>query len=237
LFEDINRATEVETPTATPLPETPDGSLEPITAVLPDKVNKKECGPVFSQPTQLEPLTTGMPDKVNKKDCGPATTTPKPPAVVPQVAPVALPRPIATVRSLGIPFPKPEPAPQTAPTPTTAPQTAPAPTPPSQTAPTPATDGYDQLLEDINQATETEPTRLEQLAPPAAANPLTFATPKPFPTNTQQAPYRLQFGEPQQGPIPETVDPSGIYTRTRNQLRKTGRTLGARRTFRRRNIR
>jgi len=201
--------------------------------VLPDKVNKKECGPVFSQPTQLEPLTIGVPDKVNKKDCGPVTTTPKPPAVVPQVAPAAPPRPIATVRSLGVPFPKPEPAP------TPAPQTAPTPTPPTQ--PTPATDGYDQLFEDINQATErpNPPARPEQLPPLAAPtnNPLTFATPKPFPTNTQQAPYQLQFGEPQQGPIAEKVDPSGIYTRTRNQLRKTGRTLGARRTFRRRNIR
>jgi hypothetical protein len=98
------------------------------------------------------------------------------------------------------------------------------------------------LFEDINQATEPPnptppPEQLPPLAPPPGANPLTFATPKPVPTNTQQAPYRLQFGEPQQGPIAEKVDPSGIYTRTRNQLRKTGRTLGARRTFRRRNIR
>jgi len=81
-----------------------------------------------------------------------------------------------------------------------------------------------------------EPAILKPTVIPPTNNWLTFAKPKQF-SNDREAAYRLKFGEPQQGPIAETIDPSEIYRKTRSQLRKTGKTPGGRRTFKIRNIR
>jgi hypothetical protein len=62
----------------------------------------------------------------------------------------------------------------------------------------------------------------------ATANPLAFASRNQSSVN-KSMPYRLEFGDPDQGPKAEAVDPSEIYRTTRSQLRETGRNVGARR--------
>ena len=175
-----------------------------------------------------------LPNKVNKKQCG-TPAVPKPSNIVPEVAPVPVIRPKLPVRSLRTLFP--QPIPQPAPTPAPTPQPAPTPVPTPQPAPTPIPIPQPAPTP---QPVPTPPQQLTPLAaPPSAApsnNSLTFATPQNIADRGQPA-YRLQFGQPQQGPVAETTDPSEIYRRARNQLRKTGRTLGARRTFRTRNVR
>jgi hypothetical protein len=62
----------------------------------------------------------------------------------------------------------------------------------------------------------------------ATANPLAFASRNQSSVN-KSMPYRLEFGDPDQGPKAEAVDRSEIYRTTRSQLRETGRNVGARR--------
>jgi hypothetical protein len=182
----------------------PTDKLEPITTILPDEVQKKQCQPKESQsiPVQrevLEPITTRLPDEVHKKQCDTATI-PNPSNNDMVVAHMRTESPPRT--SVSVPINKS--------TSSSFDKLVPIPPPP------------------IKQPTSTS-------IPPVNNRSLVFAKPKEF-TDKADVAYRLQFGEPQQGPIPETVDPSEIYRKARGQLRKTGRTLGARRTFRRRNV-
>jgi hypothetical protein len=182
--------------------------LEPITTILPDEVQKKQCQPKESQsiPVErevLEPITTRLPDEVHKKQCDTATI-PNPSNNDMVVAHMRTESPPESVNP-----------------------------PPPRTSVSVPTDNSSSLSFD-KLVPIKQPTSIS--IPPANNRSLVFAKPKEF-TDKADVAYRLQFGEPEQWPIAETIDPSEIYRKARGQLRKTGRTLGARRTFRRRNIR
>jgi hypothetical protein len=64
---------------------------------------------------------------------------------------------------------------------------------------------------------------------PEISHPLVLKKPTSVSVKPTDDSRPLIYGEPKQGPLSASTDPSELYRRTRSQLRRTGRNLGARR--------
>ena len=163
-------------------------------------------------PESLEPITTKQPDEVHNKECAGPSQTPSP--SIPGPTEDNVPQSVSVPSRLDAlePIAAKQPDEVHNKECTTQDQA-----PPSGIAP-PA------LADDVRvpQSASVQSTNSKQ------DRQLVYATPKQFSDN-KSSPYRLEFGDAEQGPKAEEVDPSEIYRTTRSQLRKTGRNVGARR--------